>query len=235
MENDSNMLIAQKKSSKSVAHEDTSRNVKEKKKLTKKERNRLEKVLERKEKSSKRNDLLEKLAAIQVNSSELKLYSSVRNIGQKEKKKLTSLNDDSAEQTATNRMSEPNRKINSIAGSNKRKKSMSETKEASSTDTDDISTDSEIDEPMIEKALANFKNKRAAPIDSDDETYLKAAPAVTTPLRVTKYVHVERRKDIQVFYFSIKCFFYKDYKSKIISIKQKFSYYLKSKSRTKKK
>jgi hypothetical protein len=36
MENDSNMLIAQKKSSKSVAHEDTSRNVKEKKKLTKK-------------------------------------------------------------------------------------------------------------------------------------------------------------------------------------------------------
>lgn len=196
MENDSNMLITlQKKVSKAELNEPRE---KPKKKLTRKERARLEKVLERKEKSSKRNELLEKLAQVQVDSNELKMYSSIRNIGQKEKKK----HDLAPVQGETSNNDTTTKSINSIAGSNKRKKG-EKNEEVSSTDTDDISTDSEIDEPMIQKAIDNF-NKKATEIEtnknrdveSDEETSKPSANSGS--VRVHKYVHVERRKDIQV-------------------------------------
>ncbi len=198
MENDSNMLITLNKSSAKSNESAVDIKQKEKKKLTKKERVRLEKVLERKDKTLKRSDLLEKLAAIQVNANELKMYSSVRNIGQKEKKvKIKNDDDINNDETAEGGRQ---RHVNSIAGSNKRKKCEQNEQENDSTDTDDISTDSEIDEPMIQKAIENFKNKKILTDnknnESDDEEQNKQING--NNLRVTKYVHVDRRKDIQV-------------------------------------
>jgi hypothetical protein len=198
MENDSNMLITLNKSSAKSNESTVDIKQKEKKKLTKKERVRLEKVLERKDKTLKRSDLLEKLAAIQVNANELKMYSSVRNIGQKEKKVKIKNDDDINNDEAAGGGRQ--RHVNSIAGSNKRKKYEQNEQENNSTDTDDISTDSEIDEPMIQKAIENFKNKKILTDnknnESDDEEQNKKING--NNLRVTKYVHVDRRKEIQV-------------------------------------
>ncbi|CAF0896634.1 unnamed protein product [Brachionus calyciflorus] len=197
MENDTNMLILDGKKSKKDAEKDEKKEPL-KRKLSKKERKKLEKVIERKNKSSRREELLEKLASVQVNSNELKMYSSVKDIGQKEKRKIID-----------NLSDGETRIINSISGSNKRKKTDLNTQSVEeSTDTDDMSTDSEIDEEKIQKALDNHiknvenhqeKYKPNKIVDSEDEEYHRkenASQAVNK--RNTKYVHVDRKEQIKV-------------------------------------
>lgn len=84
---------------------------------------------------------MEKLSAFQVNSNELSMYSSVRSIGQKEKKIFTDrpINEDNAV-TIT---------VNAIAGGNKKKRKLevkAEESDSKSIDTDDMSSDSDVDE-----------------------------------------------------------------------------------------
>lgn len=203
MENDSNMLIIN--GNKSLkADKNEANNEPKKRQLSKKERKRLEKVLERKNKSSKRQELLEKLASIQVNSNELKLYSSVKDIGQKEKRKFIDKSDESETRT-----------INSISGSNKRKKIENYNEESASTDTDDVTSDSDIDEDQLQKALEQFKKKQEIErvkiaesnlekfkpnkiVDSEDEEFHKHEnESQSKNKRNTKYVHVERRDEIK--------------------------------------
>ncbi|RMZ94770.1 putative ATP-dependent RNA helicase DHX37 isoform X2, partial [Brachionus plicatilis] len=203
MQNDSNMLIIDGNKPKKTELDDKKQEPK-KRQLSKKERKKLEKVLERKNKSSKREELLEKLASIQVNSNELKLYSSVRDIGQKEKRKLIDKPDESEART-----------VNSISGSNKRKKSEDSPDQPESTDTDDVSSDSDIDEDGLQKALEQYKKNQETErariaeinmekfkptkiVDSEDEEFQKEENASQAAnKRNTKYVHVERRDEIK--------------------------------------
>ena len=140
------------------------------------------------------------------------MYSSVKNIGQKEKKKLidSPLNDENNKPMI----------VNAIAGGNKKKRKLldmtegDEEDDAASINTDDMSSDSEIDDELIEKALDNFKNAnqnvKVARVDFDKESKNKNVESdeevqVSTNKsnRPTKYVHVERREEIKVCnYFS---------------------------------
>lgn len=164
MENDTNMLVLPSKKEKKFNENDLkSSNGGVKKSLSKKQRKHLEKVLEKKEKSLKREELLENLAKLQVNSNELKLYSSVKDIGKKEKRKLDNIDFPKEPENEFDANGdtgdEPNRKINTISGSNKKRKSDVEA-DNESTDTDAYSTDSEIDQAEIDKALAFAREKQ---------------------------------------------------------------------------
>ena len=203
MENDSNMLIINGSKTQKTCKNETI-NEHKKRPLSKKERKKLEKVLERKTKCFKREELLEKLASVQVNSNELRLYSSVKDIGQKEKRKLIDKLDESEART-----------INSISGSNKRKKTQDFNAEPGSTDTDDVSSDSDIDEDQLQNALEQFKKKQEIErakviesnmekfkpnkiVDSEDEEFHKQEnESQSKNKRNTKYVHVVRRDDIK--------------------------------------
>jgi hypothetical protein len=173
MENDTNMLIhtaGKNKQNNADDDSDAENKVeKKKKKLTRNEKIKLEKVLERKEKTSRRGELLEKLASIQIKSKELNMYSSVKNIGQKETKRDTArfnelnlLTGDLAEETAVKR-SKIN--VNSIAGSNKKMKLSPNEKQKhekdSELDTSDMSSDSEIDVESIHKAIEQHKMEQS--------------------------------------------------------------------------
>lgn len=135
------------------------------------------------------------------------MYNSVRDIGKKEKKKHSSeLQVENGDKAIT---------VNSIAGSNKKRKLSESEEDTKSVDTDDMSSDSEIDEESIKKALQNAENAekektiaqsinkleaaieaRKKGIDSDEETPISNLSSN----RKTKYVHVERRKEIKVKY-----------------------------------
>ena len=150
----------------------------------------------------KRSELLDKLAAFQVKPSELQMYNSVRDIGKKEKKKhSTEPRAEDDDRTIT---------VNSIAGSNKKRKHSESEEDAKSIGTDDMSSDSEIDEEGIKKALQNAEKEkmiaqsitkleaaieaRNKGVESDEETPVSQVNSS----RKTKYVHVERRKEIKV-------------------------------------
>lgn len=202
MQNDSNMLIIDGKKSKKTEQNEPLKEPK-KRPLSKKERKKLEKVLERKNKSSRREELLEKLASVQVNSNELKMYSSVKDIGQKEKRKLFDKTDESE-----------TRIVNSISGSKRKKLENSEI-EQDSTDTDDVSSDSDIDDDSLQKALEQFRKNQETErarmaeiniekfkptkiVDSEDEEFQRQENASQAAnKRNTKYVHVDRRDEIK--------------------------------------
>ena len=180
---------------------------------------------------------MEKLASIQIKSTELNLYSSVKNIGQKETKReaakyndLLQSGDADADSAGIKRLQVT---VNSIAGSNKQKnKKMKllheknndkeeEESAASEIDTDDMSTDSEIDLETIHKALEQHKlqqslknieefkqNYKSTHNDASDneETARDLANSKKTATSITtKYVHVDRREEIRVSHKSIEC------------------------------
>ena len=258
MENDTNMLVisGKKKSKKLNEEHETGQSEQKKKRLTRKEKVKLEKVLERKEKTSrvrhliwlkkvliwrktlclkkclfKRGELLEKLASIQIKPNELNLYSSVKNIGQKETKReaakyneLKLLNgsvdiDSIDASTGAGGIKRLQVNVNSIAGSNKQKnkkmKLLNENEksdESSEIDTDDMSTDSEVDLETIQKALEqhklqqslknielfkqNYKSNHNDGSDNEEKELINAKK--TSSNIITKYVHVERREEIKV-------------------------------------
>jgi len=135
--------------------------------------------------------------------------SSVKDIGKKEKRKL-----DETNLNATNgELKSAQINVNSIAGSNKKKKRVDESDEPEeeSTDTDDYSTDSEIDEQairgalekakrqqeIIEKKLEKFEREHKA-AESDEEQQMELDGKQNgSSSRKTKYVHVERREEIK--------------------------------------
>ncbi len=135
------------------------------------------------------------------------MYSSVKNIGQKEKKKLIDkpINDENGQPMV----------VNAIAGGNKKKRKMLEMSDNEdedgnkSVDTDDISSDSDIDQEQIQKALDNFKKTTQQANVPKPETEVKSKSLeeadkerATVVSRPTKYVHVNRREEIRVIYFN---------------------------------
>lgn len=161
LENDSNMLILPgKKNNKEklkAANQEILR-----KKLTKRQRKNYEKVVEKKEKTLKREELLENLAKLQVKKEELKLYSSVKNIGKKEKRKFDAEIEQIEEDHAISDENEKIKRLNIICGSNKKKKidSNAENQSPDEVDTDFYSTDEEINNQEIEAALHVNREKQ---------------------------------------------------------------------------
>jgi ATP-dependent RNA helicase DHX37/DHR1 len=229
LENDTNMLVLPSKKRKTKVMTD---HTESKKQLTKKQRKNFEKVIERKEKFLKRDDLLKKLSEVQVDSNEMQLYASVKDIGKKEKRKfndcdgldddfdLSVLTSQILKNSTSDNVASSARVINSISGSNKQKyKKMGASKadsKASDRDTDEYSTDSEINEEEIQAALCAKQKKSKATleslleinekikvaikaIDSEEEKDLQMVAENTKPLvnRKATYVHVERLEEVK--------------------------------------
>lgn len=146
---------------------------------------------------------------VQVNSNELKMYGSVKDIGKKEKRKLPL--DASAVNATQPSDQQTHQHINSISGSNRKRKTAddeSENDDNKSIDTDDVSTDDEIDDERINKALEQFKKKQTdtndvekkaeAPVKSESNQNENGQENKGQARRATKYVHVERREEIKV-------------------------------------
>ncbi len=145
------------------------------------------------------------------------MYSSVKDIGKKEKRKHDDLK--IAEKDGDKQIY-----LSSIAGSNKKRVKLNDKQhdedndDNKSIDTDEMSTDSEIDDDKINEALNNYKkmhsekcleefkkNYKANKIeDSADEEEpenkendQKNNQSSCKTMRKTKYVHVDRRDDIK--------------------------------------
>ncbi|CAL1545913.1 unnamed protein product [Lymnaea stagnalis] len=120
------------------------------KKLSKKERKRLNDIIQRKEKKERRAELLESLAKHQASEEEMKRFTSITEVYTQNFKSDLSVGD-------TFEM-----KVSSIKGSKRQKKihkKLEEKKEEpESTDTDDMSTDDEV-EAIMEEENTKLENK----------------------------------------------------------------------------
>nr|XP_011412430.2 probable ATP-dependent RNA helicase DHX37 [Crassostrea gigas] len=124
------------------------------KKLSKKERKRLQKIIEQKEKKNKRASLLESLSAVQATSEELKHLASIAELQTgKFKKKLLSKTDDEE------------RPRNAVAGSNKKKHSVESDDGDISEDSDssihtsDMSSDEEEEKEVVQEEDQHTSSK----------------------------------------------------------------------------
>ncbi|CAF0856362.1 unnamed protein product [Adineta ricciae] len=196
---DNNSILPSKKRTTRTVNQPTAS---VKRKLSKKERKRLEKVLDLKKKKAKRVELLDKLSQVQINNEELALLHSVKNIGSKTKRQPT---DNSA---LTNTSSATTVNLNHLS----RKRPAQTTTETVHDDTDLSSTDDEdvdqtINDEDIRKALlpsqptsasappvvppAAKRRQRQSSTSSIDE------PKVEIPARPHANVQVERSEEIQ--------------------------------------
>ncbi|KAH9515058.1 ATP-dependent RNA helicase dhx37 [Bulinus truncatus] len=140
-DNDTNMLVVIPK--KKVKKE--TKVVKSVKKLSKKERKRLTDIIQRKEKKERRAELLEALAKNQASEEEMKRFTSITEVYTQNFKSDLSVGDTFA------------MKVNSIKGSKRKKlqKKMEDKKdEPESEDTDQMSTDDEVEAIMEEQVTA---------------------------------------------------------------------------------
>jgi ATP-dependent RNA helicase DHX37/DHR1 len=161
--------------------------------------------------------LLNKLAKVQIDSTELSLYNSVKDIGKKEKVKHQGLlqqqnkegggDEEEEEEIATGTKTKriKSYSVNSITGSNKKLKNTKTERNESNNDdeesikTDEMSSDDDenVNNSLITKAVELYKQKQ---IEKQKETDQQSVIPPKTPpsSRQTKYVHVERREDIKV-------------------------------------
>lgn len=183
-------------------------------KLSKKQRKKLERVLDQKEKKAKRADLLNKLAMVQVDASELACMSSIAHLGTKNSNLQLS------KRPLPEDLKLAVEKLNSIRGSKKRRKTEKETDDEvvnDSPDTSDISLSSddeekkETDVPDIIDAKPEDKKEEASKernendgsndVDKEQSTVKKnqnpqpKLPAL--PMFPTVYVPLERDQEIQ--------------------------------------
>ncbi|GFO34796.1 pre-mRNA-splicing factor ATP-dependent RNA helicase prp16 [Plakobranchus ocellatus] len=191
---DSNMLIVMPKKK-----ENTPAPVKTTKKLSKKERKRLTDIIARKDKKEKRAQLLESLAKHQATEEEMKNFTSITEVYSQNFKGDLSV-DDTFEM-----------KANTIKGSKKKKigPKFQTQAEPESTDTDDISTDEEV-EAIIEE-VQQKKEETKAPVDLnpnlvEEQTQEKIEPDAATnaevspPPQICKpatFIPVDRKPEIQ--------------------------------------
>ncbi|KAK3084248.1 hypothetical protein FSP39_010668 [Pinctada imbricata] len=140
------------------------------KKLTKKERKRLQKIIEQKEKKAKRAALLESLAQVQASDKEMRQYKSITDVYTGKEKR-----------SAISKEGKADSGINVVTGSNRKKIDESDDDEKnddsdSSLHTSDMSTDEEDeeDEKKGDKAdekndLSSTKNDFKRPEDGGEE------------------------------------------------------------------
>ena len=178
-----------------------------KRKLSKKKRKQLERLLDQKDKKSKRGELLERLSKLQVPTSELEQYKSIAHLGTNHShKSLAKLPD-----------KQFTGKINTVKGS-KRKSKNNEDEEKEEIneveeESEEVSTDEEEDEemkteenPSEDKTEVNQKEddhkpnedhvrKRAREDSEDEESEVSKKPKLLGPK--LKFVVVQRKEDIQ--------------------------------------
>ncbi|CAF3503121.1 unnamed protein product [Rotaria sp. Silwood1] len=194
---DNNSILPSKKR---VTHSVSQTATPIKRKLSKKERKRLEKVLDVKKKKAKRVELLDKLGQIQISNDELALLHSVKNIGSKTKRQPI----DTQVSTINSSTS-----INFNQRSRKRPAQVSteiiqNDSETSSNDDDDDET---INDEEIRKALhPSQPTTTTAPIppppikrqQRQSSTSSVEETKVDIPARPHANVQVERSEEIQV-------------------------------------
>lgn len=145
----------------------------------------------------------------------------MKNIGKREKRKLPLPATDGLSQPRFELTEQPakQRRINSIAGSNRKKlrtdSSQDENESSESTDTDDVSSDDEVNHAEVDRAVERFQKRRekeqeevSQKQDADKINEAERPKQViedkTVVKRPTKYVHVERREEIQVSMLAVR-------------------------------
>ena len=177
-----------------------------KRKLSKKKRKQLERLLDQKDKKSKRGELLERLSKLQVPTSELEQYKSIAHLGTNHShKSLAKLPD-----------KQFTGKINTVKGS-KRKSKNNEDEEKEEIneveeESEEVSTDEEDEEMKTEENASEDKTevnqkeddqkpnedhvrKRAREDSEDEESEVSKKPKLLGPK--LKFVEVQRKEEIQ--------------------------------------
>ena len=177
-----------------------------KRKLSKKKRKQLERLLDQKDKKSKRGELLERLSKLQVPTSELEQYKSIAHLGTNHShKSLAKLPD-----------KQFTGKINTVKGS-KRKSKNNEDEEKEEIneveeESEEVSTDEEDEEMKTEENASEDKTevnqkeddqkpnedhvrKRAREDSEDEESEVTKKPKLLGPK--LKFVEVQRKEEIQ--------------------------------------
>ena len=149
------------------------------------------------------------MSKLQVKNDELKLYASVKDIGKKEKRNFdVFVNEDLINEEETEG-SENIKKINVITGANKKRRNVYEEKPINDVDTDNFSTDEDINNQEIEAALLTVREKKQketlknsiAKIELEKklaEEKLKEEENKANLIgidRKTRYIHVERSEE----------------------------------------
>ena len=178
-----------------------------KRKLSKKKRKQLERLLDQKDKKSKRGELLERLSKLQVPTSELEQYKSIAHLGTNHShKSLAKLPD-----------KQFTGKINTVKGSKRKSKNNrdEENEEIEAEESEEVSTDEEDEEMKTEEKPSgdnieeNLKvkseddqkpnedhvRKRAREDSEDEESEVTKKPKLLGPK--LKFVEVQRKEEIQ--------------------------------------
>ena len=170
-----------------------------KRKLSKKKRKQLERLLDQKDKKSKRGELLERLSKLQVPTSELEQYKSIAHLGTNHShKSLAKLPD-----------KQFTGKINTVKGSKRKSKNNEdeENEEIEAEESEEVSTDEEDEEMKTEenpsediieddqKPNEDHVRKRAREDSEDEESEVTKKPKLLGPK--LKFVEVQRKEEIQ--------------------------------------
>ena len=170
-----------------------------KRKLSKKKRKQLERLLDQKDKKSKRGELLERLSKLQVPTSELEQYKSIAHLGTNHShKSLAKLPDKHF-----------TGKINTVKGSKRKSKNNrdEENEEIEAEESEEVSTDEEDEEMKTEenpsediieddqKPNEDHVRKRAREDSEDEESEVTKKPKLLGPK--LKFVEVQRKEEIQ--------------------------------------
>ena len=176
-----------------------------KRKLSKKKRKQLERLLDQKDKKSKRGELLERLSKLQVPTSELEQYKSIAHLGTNHShKSLAKLPDKQFTD-----------KINTVKGSKRKSKNNQEEIDEVEEESEEVSTDEESEDEEMkteekpsegnigenkateegQKSNVDQVRKRAREDSEDEESEVTKKPKLLGPK--LKFVEVQRKEEIQ--------------------------------------
>ena len=176
-----------------------------KRKLSKKKRKQLERLLDQKDKKSKRGELLERLSKLQVPTSELEQYKSIAHLGTNHShKSLAKLPD-----------KQFTGKINTVKGSKRKSKNNQEEIDEVEEESEEVSTDEESEDEEMkteekpsegnigenkateedQKSNEDQVRKRAREDSEDEESEVTKKPKLLGPK--LKFVEVQRKEEIQ--------------------------------------
>ncbi|CAF3964301.1 unnamed protein product, partial [Adineta steineri] len=174
-----------------------------KRKLSKKERKRLEKVLDIKKKKAKRVELLDKLGQVQIGSDELALLHKVKNIGAKVKRQHADISGSTSISTSTINLNHLSRKRPAQVTT----EALENSSESSSSDSDENDIDTTINDDDIRKALLPSQTATTTQASlpptvikrrqREDSTSSIEEIKIDIPARPHANVQVERSEEIQ--------------------------------------
>ncbi|CAF3977044.1 unnamed protein product, partial [Adineta steineri] len=197
---DNNSILPSKKR---ITHAVKQTTVPVKRKLSKKERKRLEKVLDIKKKKAKRVELLDKLGQVQIGSDELALLHKVKNIGAKVKRQHADISGSTS--ISTINLNHLSRKRPAQVTT----EALENSSESSSSDSDENDIDATINDDDIRKALLPSQTATTTTTQAslpppvikrrqrEDSTSSIEETKIDIPARPHANVQVERSEEIQ--------------------------------------